>query len=203
MLALIPTFCIALLGVHAPLTMAACTLQTLQDASAAYLSSVESGSPSALLSKASYKENNKAADITKGLLSQTMKIDHNKTLFDTTLCATYSELIITDTKAPYVIGTQVHLDDTGAVALVDTIVTTTGDWQFSEFTSSPSPFSHRKEKTLMYSTDATKSLSLILKENWDPIPPEKRDTRSTLQAAADAYLDLWSQNATKPVVPCV
>jgi len=121
---------IALLGALAPIVAAVCTLQNLQDASTAYLSSVESGTPSAAISKATYKENNKAADITKGLLSQAMKIDHNKTLFDTTLCATYSELIITDPKAPYVIGTQVHLDSTGAVALVDTIVTTTGDWQF-------------------------------------------------------------------------
>lgn len=40
-----------------------------------------------------------------------------------------------------------------------------------------------------------------MKENWDPIPEAKRDTRAAIQAAADAYLDLWSQNATKPTVP--
>lgn len=34
-----------------------------------------------------------------------MTIDHNKTLYDTTLCATYYELIITNLKALYVIGT--------------------------------------------------------------------------------------------------
>lgn len=123
---------LALIGTLTPLAVAACTQQNLQDVANAYLSSVQAGAPSAALAKASYKENNKAADITTGLLSQPMKIDHNKTLFDTTLCATYSELIITNPKAPYVIGTQVHLDSSGGVALVDTIFTSTGDWQFSE-----------------------------------------------------------------------
>jgi hypothetical protein len=43
------------------------------------------------LANASHRENNKAADITKGLLRAAMKIDHNKTLFDTTLYVTYSD----------------------------------------------------------------------------------------------------------------
>jgi hypothetical protein len=130
MLAFILTICIALLGAFPTPATPTCTLQNLQDASSAYLSSVSAGTPSVALAKASYKENNKDANITTGLLSKPMKIDHNKTLFDTTLCATYSELIITNPKAPYVIGTQVHLDDSGGVALVDTIWTSTGDWQF-------------------------------------------------------------------------
>jgi len=126
----IVTFHVALLSALAPITAATCTLQNLQDAASAYTSSVAAGVPSAALAKALYKENNKDANITTGLLSTPMKIDHNKTLFDTTLCATYSELIITDPKAPYVIGTQVHLDNNSTVALVDTIWTSTGDWLF-------------------------------------------------------------------------
>jgi hypothetical protein len=73
------------------------------------------------LANASYREN-KAADITKGFRA-VMKIDHNKALFDTTLCTTFSELAITNPKAPYVIGTQVHLDSSSDAALVDTIAT--------------------------------------------------------------------------------
>jgi hypothetical protein len=124
------TFSLALLSVFVALTTAVCTLQNLQDATSAYLTSVEAGTPSTALANVLYKENNKSANISKSLLSQAMKIDHKKTLYDTTLCATYSELIITNQKAPYVIGTQIHLDGTGGVALVDTIFTTTGDWQF-------------------------------------------------------------------------
>jgi hypothetical protein len=70
------------------------------------------------------EKNIKVADITKGLRAA-MKIDHNKPIFDTTLCATYSELAITNSKAPYVVGTQVHLDSSSGVVLVDTIATTT------------------------------------------------------------------------------
>jgi len=126
----VPTFYIALLSALTPMTAATCSLKNLQDAASAYISSVAAGAPSAAIAKASYKENNKDANITTGLLSTPMKIDHNKTLFDTTLCASYSELIITDPKAPYVIGTQLHLDNNGSVALVDTIWTSTGDWLF-------------------------------------------------------------------------
>jgi hypothetical protein len=173
------TTSVTAIGALVPASMAACTLANLQDAANTYLSSVTAGAPQPALANATYQENNKAVDIKKGLLSQAMKIDHNKTTFDTTACATYAELIITNPKAPYVIGTQVRLDANNNIDVVDTIATSTGDWQFN----------------------ATKSLSLILKEDWGTIPAEKRDTRATLQAAADAYLDLWSQNATKPTVP--
>lgn len=61
------------------------------------------------------------------------------------------------------------------------------------------PIEHTEDSQCIHS--ATKSLSLILKEDWTPIPVSKRDTRATIQAAADAYLDLWSTNATKPAVP--
>jgi hypothetical protein len=130
MFAFILTFSIVMLGAITPTARAACTLDNLQDAANAYLSPVTAGAPAAALAKATYQENNNAVDITKGLLSQAMKIDHNKTLFDTTLCATYHELIITNPKAPYVIGTQVHLDSNNSIALVDTIASSTGDWQF-------------------------------------------------------------------------
>jgi hypothetical protein len=56
-----------------------------------------------------------------------MAIDHKKTLFDTTLCATYYELVFTNPKAPYVIGTQVLVDTTCGVALVNAIASSTGD----------------------------------------------------------------------------
>ena len=124
------TFHIVLLSALSSIAAATCTLQNLQDAASAYISSVAAGVPSATIAKASYKENNKAANITAGLLSTPMKIDHNKTLFDTTLCGTYTELIIADPKAPYVIGTQIHLGGDGTIALVDTIWTSTGDWLF-------------------------------------------------------------------------
>jgi len=179
MLQSVITSYVAIIGALVPMSMAACTLANLQDAANSYLASVTAGQLQPALANATYQENNKAVDIKKGLLSQAMTIDHNKTTFDTTACATYSELVITNPKAPYVIGTQVRLDANNNINLVDSIISSTGDWQFN----------------------ANKSLSLILKEDWSTIPAAKQDTRATLQAAADAYLDLWSMNATKPTVP--
>jgi hypothetical protein len=73
-----------LLAALTPTVTAACTLQNLQDAETTYLSSVTAGFPAAALAKATYKENNKAADIINGAHLQPMKINHNKTLYDTT-----------------------------------------------------------------------------------------------------------------------
>jgi hypothetical protein len=69
---------------------------------------------------------------------------------------------------------------------VDSIVTTTGSWQFN----------------------ATRTLEHVLAENWDSIPlPEDaapgdpaRTPRAALRAAADAYLDLWGANDTAAAV---
>jgi hypothetical protein len=128
---------------------AACTLANLQDAANSYPSSLTAG---AAFANATCQEKNKAVDVKNGLLSQAMKIDHNKTIFYTTACATYSELIITNLKAPYVIGTQVRLDANNNVNLIDTIVTSTGDWQFN----------------------TTKSFAIILKEDWGTHYPSRQ-----------------------------
>jgi hypothetical protein len=109
----------------------------LQHAATAYLSSVTVGAPSTALSKAAYQDNTRAVGIIKELLSQAMTIDHDKTLFDTTLCTTYLELIIPNSKASYVIGTQVLLNTRGGVALVNTVSSSRGNWQI-KYDSCPS-----------------------------------------------------------------
>jgi hypothetical protein len=76
-----------------------------------------------------------------------MKIDHSKTLLDTTPCAAYFELIITNPKAPYAIATQVHLDSSGGVDLADTIFTTTGDWLSIEYFLASSHFQVKRGKS--------------------------------------------------------
>src|SRR5262245_19828425 len=52
---------------------------------------------------------------------------------------------------------------------MESVVTDAGDWVFG----------------------ADKYLGFTKDENWGEIPKEKRDTRATIQAAADAYLDNW------------
>lgn len=43
---------------------------------------------------------------------QPMKIDHSRSFYDAVKCRTFTELIITDPAAPYVIGMRVVLNDT-------------------------------------------------------------------------------------------
>ena len=65
---------------------------------------------------------------------------------------------------------------------MDSVVSDDGDWIF----------------------DAKGHLNWTTQEKWDPIPEAKRDTRSVIRAAGDAYLDQWA-NSTLSVplgTPC-
>ncbi|KAH8783811.1 hypothetical protein F5882DRAFT_131219 [Hyaloscypha sp. PMI_1271] len=44
--------------------------------------------------------------IKTGVVSQPMKIDHNISIHDTTNCATFTDLTVTNPTKPYVIGTR-------------------------------------------------------------------------------------------------
>ncbi|KAK8038254.1 hypothetical protein PG994_015021 [Apiospora phragmitis] len=122
-----------------------------------------------------YTQNFKTATLASGLISQSFKIDHNRSTHDTTQCATYTELIIADPKNPHVVATQIRLSPnstTPTISKIETIVTSTGDWLFN----------------------AAGTLRYASQESWGEIPAEKQDTRAVLQAAADAYLDLFGDN---------
>ncbi|KAK3358277.1 hypothetical protein B0T24DRAFT_617448 [Lasiosphaeria ovina] len=126
-----------------------------------------------------YQENNAKANATKGVLGKALKIDHRRTNVDTTACATYTELISTDAASPYVIGTQIHHGANNKVTLIDSVASTTNSWIF----------------------DAKKTLQYVLQETWDPIPVGKQDKREVIQAAGDAYLDMWSNATAANAVP--
>lgn len=38
-------------------------------------------------------------------------------------------------------------------------------------------------------------------EKWDPIPEDKRDSRAVIQAAGDAYMDMWNNATADQAVP--
>ncbi|KAH6718206.1 hypothetical protein BKA61DRAFT_475896 [Leptodontidium sp. MPI-SDFR-AT-0119] len=151
-----------------------CTQALLKEATDTYLTAQSNGKP--LTGTIEYVENGKTAVIASGIQSQALKIDHNRSYYDTTACATYTEVVVADTKKPYVIGTQMHLTD-GKISNVRTLVTTTGDWLFN----------------------ATGTLYYTSREDWGVIPVESRDTRAVIQAAGDAYLNLFLDKKT--VVP--
>lgn len=146
--------------------MAQCSRESLKQLGDSYVLAQSSGQVAAFSSDVVYSENFKTTPIKTGILSKALKIDHNRTTYDTTTCATYTELIITDTAHPYVIGTQAHYANDTAVK-IETIITDQGDWLFN----------------------AKDTLKWALTESWTEIPAEKRDTRAVIQAAADAYCD--------------
>jgi hypothetical protein len=114
-----------------------------------------------------YIENNKTANILNGTPAFGMAMDFNRSMYDTTQCKTFTEIIVTDPLHPYVIHTQLTLDNEGNVNLIDSVVTDTGDWAFN----------------------ATGTKNWNSQENWGPIPEERRLSRAVIQAAGDAYAD--------------
>jgi hypothetical protein len=163
---------------------AACTRAMLQDATMAYLKAQAAGqltTLSVLDAKVSYAENDKIMDIKTGVLSQPMTIDFSRSFYDTTECAAVTEVNAASNKHPYVIMTRLLF--TGEkITTIESIVTDEGDWAFN----------------------ATSNLMWNKQEKWDPIPADKRDSRATIKAVGDAYLDNWA-NPSLPVphgTPC-
>jgi hypothetical protein len=103
--------------------------------------------------------------IKTGVVSQPIKIDHHISIHDTTNCATFTELIVTNPIKPYVIGTKM-LFTGNQITAIESIATHPGDWAFN----------------------ATGYLHSSSLENWEPIPAVKQDSRAVIQAAGDVYL---------------
>ncbi|KAI4599979.1 hypothetical protein KJ359_001080 [Pestalotiopsis sp. 9143b] len=162
-------------------TRAACDVAALQAATDSYIAAQIAGDASKLSSvtaATNYTENFKSADLAKGILSEALAVAHNHTLYDTTVCSAYVELIITDAKHPSVTGTQMYFADGGSgIAKVETLVTDKGDWLF----------------------DVAGTLKWASQEKWDEIPEAQRDSRAAIQAAADAYADVFNNKSV--VVP--
>ncbi|KAL1846662.1 hypothetical protein VTK73DRAFT_242 [Phialemonium thermophilum] len=196
---------LSLLLSSAALTLAAgCDRAALIEVTSRYVAAQSQGDiryMSALAASTVYTENDQAANITAGILSKPLKIDHSRSIHDTAACATYTELIVADPAHPYVIGTQQRLlpatEQNGTrwsnssapssaaaaagltLARVETIVTDAGDWLFN----------------------AQHTLHYALLESWAPIPPDQRDARETIRAAGDAYLDLFRNGSGSVDVP--
>ncbi|KAI1390508.1 uncharacterized protein F4822DRAFT_152850 [Hypoxylon trugodes] len=165
------------LGLLAVQAAAQCTRESLIAATDSLLAAQTEGKPdgiSPLAESVTYLEAFKTADIKTGILSHPLKIDFNRSLHDTVQCATYTEIVVTDKTHPYVIGTQLRFAD-GKIANISSLVTDQGDWLFN----------------------ATGTYYWASREKWDPIPEDQRDSREVIQAAADAYADLFNDKTVQ------
>ncbi|KAH9997185.1 hypothetical protein F4779DRAFT_606616 [Xylariaceae sp. FL0662B] len=155
---------------------AECTRALLQEATAAYIQAQAAGDPgiSALASDVTYIENDAPVDIAAGVLSQPVTIDFNRSLYDTTECATFTEISAATNAHPYVIHTRLLFTD-DKITTIQSVVADEGDWAFN----------------------ATGHLYWNQQEKWDPIPEDQWDSREVIQAAGDAYLDSWSDGSVQ------
>ncbi|KAF2737792.1 hypothetical protein EJ04DRAFT_590480 [Polyplosphaeria fusca] len=159
-------------------TSAECTRDSLKAISADILAAQIAGKPlfPSLGETVKYTENRKAVNISKSILSQPLAVAHNRSQHDTVQCATFSEFIVTDAATPHVIVHTARVDNaTGKVGQMDTISTGKGDWLFN----------------------VTGTYYWASRENWGPIDASKRDSRAVIQAAADAYCDVFSNKSAK------
>jgi hypothetical protein len=180
-LALIPMLCVA--GpAHAEVS---CTRGGLQQAVDLYIAAQGKGDYSGLplAINAGYWENMAAAEFSQGFLTKSLKIDHQRSSLDTDTCQSFTEVIVTDKAAPYVVGTRLRVNHDKIVE-VEVLWTTTGYWLFNA------------DAYLQYSSA----------ENWGAIAAEARSTRGALVAAANAYLDAFLEKKIDRVpwgFPCV
>ncbi|KAI0161297.1 hypothetical protein GGR57DRAFT_518471 [Xylariaceae sp. FL1272] len=178
---------IAVLAVLPSIVVAECNRTALLEFADAYVSSHETGQVGNLDNIAdnfTYIENNKTSEITSGIFFNAFVIDHRHTISDVVECATYTELIITHNVSgaatPHVIGTQIrHNSEDMSCYLIDLIVSSPGSWLFN----------------------ASQTLYWAQRENWTLIDEAQRDSREALKAAADAYLDMWSDATAESRVP--
>ena len=156
-----------------------CSREGLQQAVDRYIAAQTKGDISGLPLPpgAGYVENMMPVSIDNGLIKTAMKIDHHRSLLDTASCQTFTEVIVTNKDKPYVLGTRMRVNR-DKIAELEIVWTTTGYWLFNA------------DNYLKYSSA----------EDWGVIPADKRDTRATLVAAANAYLDAFLEGR-KDLVP--
>ncbi len=131
----------------------------------------------------SYIENMAALDIKEGIINTPMKIDFHRSIYDSDSGQTFTEVIVTDKANPCVMGTRLRVNHDKIVE-IEILWTKPGYWLF----------------------DADAYLKYSSAEDWGPIPVENRDTRGTILAAGNAYLDAFLEKKIDLVpwgFPCV
>jgi hypothetical protein len=174
----------ALLAPAAGFGQVACTQDGLQAAANLYIEAQSKGDSSGmpLAQGLAYIENMLVVDIKSGVIQKSLKLDFHRTLIDPATCQTFTEVIVTDKTHPYVLGTRLRVNH-DKITEIESMVTQQGDWLFNAdnyFKWSPG-------------------------EDWGVIPAGQRDSRDTLVAAANAYLDAFLEKKVDAVpwgYPC-
>lgn len=150
---------------------AACTRPVLQAAVNSYLAAQEAGDRSKMrfTAQPTLRENMIPVAMKRGLWNTALPIAFSRSFLDVTRCKTFSEVIVTQGRRPYVIGTRLTVEG-GKIAGIDSLVTKPGDWLFN----------------------ANNYLKYSRAEDWHPLPPAERVPAQRLIDAGNEYLDQFS-----------
>ena len=145
-----------------------------------YIDSLTKGEPSLLplAPGAKYIENRKETSFDKGIWMEPLVVDFHRSLLDTEIGETYTEIICASQNHPYVIGTRLKITRDG-ISEVEALVTDEDDWLFN----------------------ASNYLKYSSQEDWDILPPEMRSERQTLIRVANAYFDVFKDSSKADDVP--
>lgn len=163
-----------------PAAAADCIRADLQAAADKYVDALKKGNPSLmpLAPQAKYIERKKEIPFSQGIFQAPLVVDFSRSLLDTEICESFTEVISANTSHPYVIGTRLKLAE-GKIAEVESLVSDKRDWLF----------------------DAANYLKYSSTEKWDIIPPEKRPDRQTLINVASDYFDIFQDYSAFDKVP--
>jgi len=146
----------------------ACVRSALQTAADSYVAAQKAGNISkmALAPKVKYIENMSETTKEKGLWNTALNIALHRSIYDVARCKTFTEIIVTEGKNKYVIGTRLKVKD-GKITEIDSLVTGKDDWLFNA------------DDYLKYSKA----------EDWSILPVDDRVTRQALIDAGNQYFD--------------
>jgi len=163
------------LALASPAAAQGCTRDSLQDIADRYVKAQHQGSIFALPigEWVDYRENMEMSASSTGVLGTPMDFAWTLKLLDTGTCRVFVQGVVLEPK-PYVLATQINFGFFG-VAMINTIVTDEGDWLF----------------------DAAHTYEYARREDWGTIPEGQRNTREEIVAAANAYLDLFSDKGVR------
>lgn len=155
----------------------ACTRESLQAIADSWKRAIEQGTmmTMSLGEWVDYNGNGRRGSL-GAFLDHPREVVHHIALLDTTTCRTFNEVVARTGDEWEVFATQVNSGFFGTGPFIN-VTTKEGDWLFDG------------ERTAYYAT----------RENWGVIPEGQRNTREEILAAANAYLDLFSNPDT--VVP--
>ncbi len=162
-----------------------CDREMLIAATESYVAAQEAGDTSKmnLASDALFKEDMQETTKENGMWNNPIPVAHHKSIYDTVRCKTFTEVISTEGKEKYVLGTRLKVDK-GKIKEIDSLVTSKKDWLFNA------------DDYLKYSTA----------EDWPVLAPDDRISRQELVDAANQYFDyVFMDGGVRPPfggVPC-